>query len=146
MKKKFTHNIKVLGTLLLLGLLPLNAKVVFPNIEYKSKNIEWTLTQKSQNIALKHLKRTKEISTHIIRLKGQEKPHYHDRHSLQVLILSGKSQIHFKDHTVLLEKGDMVIIPKGTFHWAENLSKEASIVLATYSPAFDGKDKRLAKD
>ena len=73
-------------------------KVVFSNIQYK--NIEWSSLEKSKNIALKHLSRNEQSSTHLIRIKGSEKSHYHDTHNLTVSILEGDSIIYFKDHTV----------------------------------------------
>jgi len=117
-------------------------KVVLPNIQYK--NIEWSSSEKSKNIALKHLSRNEQSSTHLIRIKGSEKPHYHDTHNLTVTILEGDSIIHFKDQNISLHQGDVVYIPKGTYHWAENIDSEASVVFAVFSPAYKGKDNRLA--
>ena len=121
----------------------LHAKVVFPNKIYR--DTIWTAKEQTQPIAIHHLKRTENSSTHLIRLSKSEAPHYHDRHDLQVVILEGTSIIHFKDQQITLEKGDVIFIPKGTFHWAENTSPKASIVFATFSPAFDGKDRRVVK-
>jgi len=119
------------------------SKVVFPNKGYE--NIEWSSSDKSKNIAVTHLTQDSYSSTHLIRIKGSEKPHYHDTHNLTVTILSGESIIHFRDHEVLLSQGDVVHIPKGIYHWAENIDSEASVVFALFSPPFKGKDKRLAK-
>jgi len=81
------------------------------------------------------LTHTKFSSSHLIRVRGAEKPHFHDHHDLTVTIVSGKSIIHFWNHEVLLEEGDVVSIPKS----------EATVVFATFSPPYRGKDKRLAK-
>jgi mannose-6-phosphate isomerase-like protein (cupin superfamily) len=129
--------------LVLLWETQLYAKVVFPTQIHGTST--WTTQEQIQAIAIHHLKRTQNLSTHLIRLQESEVPHYHDRHDLQVVLLEGSSIIHFKDHQVRVEKGDVVFIPKGTFHWAENISPKASIVFATFSPPFDGKDKRLAE-
>ena len=118
-------------------------KVVFPNQEYE--DVEWSKLEKERNIAIKHLFANEYSSSHLIRLRGAEVPHYHDRHNLIVSIISGKSILHFKEHNVLLSKGDVITIPKGVYHWAENVSGEASVVFATFAPAFKGKDKRLAE-
>lgn len=137
-------NSKFLTILLLfLYAIQLNAKIVFPNQIHT--NTVWTEKEQTQAIAIHHLKRTQNSSTHFIRLQKSETPHYHDRHDLQVVILEGTSIIHFKDHEVGLKKGDVIFIPKGTYHWAENTSTSASIVFATFSPAFDGKDRRVVK-
>ena len=130
----------ILGSFIFLGCSD-ESKVVLPTKEYK--NIEWSSADKAKNIALKHLSRNEYSSSHLIRIKESEKPHYHDTHNLTVTVLEGDSIIHFKEHKVLLHKGDVVYIPKGTYHWAENIDSEASVVFATFSPAFNGKDKRL---
>ncbi|MFK5969102.1 MAG: cupin domain-containing protein [Candidatus Marithrix sp.] len=62
-----------------------------------------------------------------MRLKGNEFPHYHDHHDLNVSILSGKGIIHFEDHDVPLVPGDVIFISKGTFHWTENTDTNASV-------------------
>jgi len=118
-------------------------KMVFPNRGYQ--NVQWSKSEKERDIAIKHLYKNEYSSSHIIRLKGQEPPHYHDRHNLTVSMISGETILHFKDHEVLLYEGDVVTIPKGVYHWAENVDSEASVVFATFSPAFSGKDNRLAR-
>ncbi len=118
------------------------ARLVYPQGIYPQP--EWTATELEQNIAIHHLSRNTHSSTHIIRLKNKESPHYHDFHDLNLSVLSGTSIIHFKDHQVELEAGDVIYIPKASYHWAENTSPNASVVFAIFSPAFDGKDKREA--
>ena len=104
----------------------------------------WTQAQKQQPIALQHLSRSAHSSSHYILLNGAEQPHYHDNHDLSVTLIKGESIIHFEDRAVTVKAGDVVFIPKGTYHWAENTSEEGCEIHAVFSPAFDGKDKRLA--
>ena len=73
-------------------------QLVYPDKIYK--NIIWTKEELKKNIAIHHLYHSKNTSTHLIRLKGNEFPHYHDRHDLNISVLSGKNIIHFKDHSV----------------------------------------------
>jgi len=118
-------------------------KLVYP--DKIIQHTEWTEEELKKEIAIQHLHRSTDSSTHIIRLKGKEIPHYHDKHDLNVTVLAGKSTIHFKKHKVALAPGDVIFIPKGTYHWAENGGSNASVVFAIFSPAFDGKDKRKAE-
>ena len=118
-------------------------KVIFPDTIYQ--HLQWSTDELKKDIAVHHLYRSTDVSTHLIRLKGNEFPHYHDYHDLNVSVLSGKSTIHFVDHNVALEPGDVIFIPRGTLHWAENTDARASVVFAVFSPAFDGKDKRKAE-
>ena len=118
-------------------------KVIFPDKVYQ--HLEWSTDELKKDIAIRNLHRSMDASTHLIRLKGNEFPYYHDYHDLNVSVISGTSTIHFADHDVTLESGDVIFIPRGALHWAENTDAIASVVFAVFSPAFDGKDKRIAE-
>ena len=120
-----------------------HAKLVFPDKTYQ--NVKWSQDELGKDISVRNLHHGADSSTHLIRLKGKEFPHYHDHHDLNVTVLSGKSIIHFHDHDVSLAPGDVIFIPQGTFHWAENTDPVASEVFAVFSPAFDGHDRRTAE-
>lgn len=117
-------------------------KVVFPDKGYQ--DVAWSVEEQAKPIAIRHLSRNALSSAHLIRLKGSEPPHYHDHHNLTVTLLEGRGILHFQHHEVVLEEGDVVTIPKGVYHWAENIDGEASVVFSTFSPAYQGKDMRLA--
>lgn len=111
---------------------------------YKTKALpRWTKIQRAQPVAVVNLERSEHVSSHHILLNTKERPHYHDRHDLVITVISGQSQIHFKDQTVVASPGDVIFIPKGTYHWAENLGNTGTEVHAIFSPAFDGKDIRV---
>lgn len=114
--------------------------VHFPGNEYR--HILWTLEEQEKNVAVRQIYRSNDSSVHLMRLKGREFPHYHDKHDLQATIISGKSTIHFKDREVSLSPGDIIFIPKGSYHWVENKHPVATEIFAVFSPAFDGKDRR----
>ncbi|SFV58711.1 Uncharacterized protein aq_1978 [hydrothermal vent metagenome] len=120
-----------------------HSKVVFPNKGYQ--NVKWSKEEMAKEIAIKHISKNEYSSTDIIRLKGSEPPHFHDYHNLAVTMLSGESVIHFKDHETILEKGDVLFIPKGVYHWAENIDSDGSVVFAIFSPAYNGKDMRISR-
>ena len=80
-----------------------------------------------------------------ILLNDAEPPHYHDNHDLSVTIIKGRSVIHFEDRAITVEAGDVVFIPKGTYHWAENVGDKGCEIHAVFSPAFEGKDTRIAQ-
>ena len=115
------YQLVILASLLLLGCSN-SPKIVFKDKGYQ--NVVWTAEEKKKDIAVRHLARSDYSSSHLLRVKGAEKPHYHDEHDLSVTVISGKSIIHFKDHEVLLEQGDVVSISKGTYHWAENIDSD----------------------
>ena len=103
----------------------------------------WTQEERAKDIAIRNLQRSDSLSTHLVLVNGQEPPHYHDKHDLTAVVLSGESILHLKDKDVRLSPGSIAVIPKGTFHWTENISADGSVVFTSFSPAFDGKDRRL---
>ena len=120
-----------------------SVKLIFPDKTYQQT--QWTQEELEKDFSIRHLFRSPQASTHLIRLNGDEVPHYHDYHDLNVTVLSGKSIIHFKDHQVSLEAGDVLFIPKGTYHWAEKSNPDACVIFAVFAPAFDGKDRRFVE-
>ena len=106
-------------------------------------NVQWSPDELARDVAVKKLGGTAEASFHFVHLKGAEPPHVHDRHDLTVFIFSGTSIVHFQDCTVSMGPGDLIDIPRGIWHWAENLGKDPTQAYAIFTPPFDGKDRRL---
>lgn len=134
----------LLSAALVLGTPALQAaQVVLPERQFDPA--VWSAEEQDRPIAVRRLSATAHSSNHLIRLQGSERPHYHDRHDLTVTLLAGAGRIHLADRQVDLAPGDVVVIPKGTLHWAENRATGASVVFAQFAPAFDGKDRRFVE-
>lgn len=136
---------KKFSGLLILGILFLSAGCASkrtPQIFTPNGNLAayWTPEELEQNIAAKKDRETSAASYHFIRVRGAEKPHTHQEHDLTVILLSGKAKVHFRNREYFMEPGDIVEIPKGTYHWAENLFGAGSEVYAVFTPPYDGKD------
>lgn len=99
--------------------------------------------EKKQPLVMKEVYRDNEKSSHIILMNGAEKPHFHDRHSFEVLLVKGSNQLHFADRVHQLERDKPVRVEKGTLHWAENTGKDYSILSVFFYPPFDGTDRRF---
>ncbi len=123
---------------------PATQKVVFP--EQQIDSIVWTEAEKQKDFAIRPLYKDVNSSAVVMLMNANEPPHYHDHHDLMATIISGQSAINFKGSKVELKPGDAVFIPKGTYHWAERLNDEPVVVFAVFSPAFDGKDRRMADE
>lgn len=85
-------------------------------------------------------------SYHIVRIFSKEKPHYHENHDLFVTITKGNGKIHFRDRSEKIAPGDVIEIPRGSYHWAENLGSGYMQASVVFTPAFDGKDSKLIKE
>lgn len=143
-KKKM---VKIYAVLFAAVLFPLVSCVTTPEGKVVSprrvmEEVSWSDEELARDFAIRNLNRTREISTHIIRLNGQETPHAHDQHDLTVFVLSGFAAMHFEKRVTALGPGDVIEIPRGNYHWAESLQGQPCQVYAVFSPPYDGKDKR----
>jgi quercetin dioxygenase-like cupin family protein len=102
----------------------------------------WTAGERAAPVARRDLGRTAGASFALLRLGASETPHVHDRHDLTVVVLSGRSRVHFEGRSVDLSPGDVVQVPRGAVHWAEVLGRRPVEVHVTFTPPFDGKDSR----
>ncbi|MCB9799995.1 MAG: cupin domain-containing protein [Candidatus Omnitrophica bacterium] len=106
------------------------------------ERVDWVEKEKTSDLSVRNLKKTDAASFQIVRLNKAERPHVHENHDLTVFVLSGEAIVHFGDEQVAAGAGDIVEIPRGVAHWAENRSKQGSEVYTLFTPAFDGKDTR----
>ena len=65
-----------------------SVKVIFPDKVYR--NIKWSDEELNKDIAIRHLYASEYSSASLIRLKGDEVPHYYDYHDLTVTAISGR--------------------------------------------------------
>lgn len=107
---------------------------------------DWTEEEKAREIAVRNLWQTSEASAHRIRLAKAEKPHVHEHHDLTVFVLKGSARVFLDGRFVIACAGDVVEIPRGTLHWAQNLEKWPSEVYAVFTPSYDGRDMRIVLD
>ena len=106
----------------------------------------WTDDELSKDVALHTVRQTDAASYHVVRLLRAEKPHVHDRSDLTVYVLSGAVNMHIGGRVVAVAPGDVIDVPKGVAHWAENASQGPSYAYVVFAPAFDGKDRRPVDD
>lgn len=84
---------------------------------------------------------TSNVSSFIIFIKKEVKAHKHLEHAEHVIVLDGKAEMTLNDKTFLIKKGDVIFIPKNSFHSVKNKSKIPLKVLSIQTPYFDGKDR-----
>ena len=117
---------------------PARGRVV--TLDHVSAQMAWTPDELAKPIAVHRLHATAEVSASLIRLKDAEKPHVHQTHDLVVVMLSGSGVLHLGDRVIPVRPGDVMEIPRGTVHWAENTDPAGSEVYAVFSPPYDGMD------
>ena len=70
-----------------------SGKVIFPDRVYQ--NIIWSDEEINKDIAIRHLYASEYSSALLIRLKGDEVPHYYDYHDMTVTAINGNHTLHF---------------------------------------------------
>jgi quercetin dioxygenase-like cupin family protein len=53
--------------------------------------------------------------------------------------------MHFLDRIETMEPGEIIWVPRGEVHWAENIDDQPSEAAVVFSPAYDGTDKRAVE-
>lgn len=77
----------------------------------------------------------------VIFIKKEVKEHKHALHSENILVLEGEAVMKIEGKSFSIKKGDMIFVPKGTWHYVKVSSNVPLKVLSVQSPNFDGKDR-----
>ena len=81
------------------------------------------------------------VSSFMITIKKEVRPHKHNTHSEHVLVVDGVAEMLLGDKRFMIKKGDLIFIPKGTIHSVKNSGTPPLRVLSIQAPMFDGKDR-----
>lgn len=84
-------------------------------------------------------------SSFVIFIKKEVKSHKHVTHAEHVYVLDGEGEMVIGNKQMKIKKGDIVLIPKNTFHSLKVTSQTPMKVLSVQSPLFDGKDRVMAE-
>ena len=93
------------------------------------------------NISVKKLSTNHEATTFAIWIKKRVKLHKHLYHTENVIIEEGRGKFQLGDSVYQVKKGDVIVIPKDTWHGVIVNSKETMKVISVQSPQFLGKDR-----
>ena len=98
------------------------------------------------NIYVQNLDTDSLSTTLAIWIKLQVKIHKHVNHIENVYILEGTGEFTVSDSTYKVKKGDLIVIPKDTWHGVTISSKNPMKVISIQSPEFKGLDRVFKKD
>ena len=126
-----------LTTILVLILIPFYFKsqeiITSVNEIYPDKDFE--------NIHVKKISSDSSSSTFAIWIKQKVKLHKHVYHTENVLIDEGFGEFQINDSIYKVTAGDLIIIPKNTWHGVIVNSKSTMKVISVQSPEYFGKDR-----
>jgi quercetin dioxygenase-like cupin family protein len=83
------------------------------------------------------------VSHFLVQIRDREQPHIHREHDATIVMLSGRGRLILKDRILMTREGDVLFIPKGMVHYYVNDGLEPTVVLAIFTPAYDGKDAEV---
>jgi len=109
---------------------------------FKLENLREVIEEKKgrvKEIEAVKLNETQNITQFLVFIKTSEFPHYHAEHDLTFTILEGEGELYLDGRKERLKKGDWAFIPAKTVHYYRNTA-EISVLLAIFSPRYDGKD------
>lgn len=110
----------------------------------KVENIPAMKQQKQpyDNIATQALGADSNVTSTVIWIKKEVRPHYHATHSEHVYVVEGNGQMLLGNETVFVGPGDLIYIPQGMIHALRVTSKDKPMkVISIQAPEFDGSDR-----
>lgn len=126
-----------LTTILVLILIPF----YFKSQEIISSVNEIYPDKEFENIHVKKISSDSSSSTFAIWIKQKVKLHKHVYHTENVLIDEGFGEFQINDSIYKVTAGDLIIIPKNTWHGVIVNSKSTMKVISVQSPEYFGKDR-----
>ena len=94
-----------------------------------------------ENIHVKKISSDSSSSTFAIWIKQKVRLHKHVYHTENVLIDEGFGEFQINDSIYKVTVGDLIIIPKNTWHGVIVNSKSTMKVISVQSPEYFGKDR-----
>ncbi len=102
------------------------------------------VSQRVKEIEVVKLGETENLTQLLVFIRTAEVPHYHAEHDLTFILLKGHGELYLDGKREKLSEGDVAFIPKGKVHFYTNTSV-VSVLLANFSPRYDGKDSIKVK-
>ena len=98
------------------------------------------------NIYVQNIDTDSLSTTFAIWIKLKVKVHKHVNHVENVYIIKGKGEFTVSESTYAVKKGDLIVIPKDTWHSVTVSSKRPLKVISIQSPEFKGIDRVFKED
>ena len=103
-------------------------------------------TEAFDNIHVQKIDTDSLSTTFAIWVKLKAKMHKHVNHMENVYIVEGNGAFTVSDSTYEVKKGDLIVIPKDTWHGVTISSKNPMKVISIQSPEFKGIDRVFKED
>ena len=85
-------------------------------MDYSSVNLKEKLTRFSEHWSPKIVAQMNDYHFKVAKVKGEFVWHDHPETDEVFLVLKGRLELHFRDGKVILDAGEMFVVPKGMEH------------------------------
>jgi len=103
-------------------------------------------TEAYDNIYVQNIDTDSLSTTFAIWVKLKVKMHKHLHHIENVYIIEGNGEFTVSDSIYKVKKGDLIVVPKNTWHGVNVSSKKPMKVISVQSPEFKGLDRVFKED
>jgi mannose-6-phosphate isomerase-like protein (cupin superfamily) len=79
----------------------------------------------------------------LIWVKDTVKTHRHNWHSESIVVLEGEAKMYVNDSVKMIRSGELLFIPKNTWHSVKVTSEIPLKVISVQSPGFYGEDREF---
>lgn len=93
------------------------------------------------NLSILQLNTDSNVTSIVIWIRKEVKPHLHASHSEHVYILEGNGKMLLGEKIIEVNPGDLIFIPENTKHALKVTSGMPMKVISIQAPEFDGKDR-----
>lgn len=97
--------------------------------------------KKFDNINVKKISSDINSTTFAIWIKKTVRAHKHENHIENVYVTEGYGDFLLGDSIYKIKKGDLIVVPKNTWHGVKVNSKKTMKVISIQSPEFIGNDR-----
>lgn len=123
----------VFCTLILFGQTNQSLKKIKPTAEF-------------ENIHVLKISEDTHQSSFVIWVKDSVPEHYHNDHTENIIVLSGKAIMTVGGKSITIKKGDFINVPEGIKHSVTRVLGHSPLkVISIQTPLFDGKDRTFTK-
>jgi mannose-6-phosphate isomerase-like protein (cupin superfamily) len=136
MKMKFTPLVAIFAMILLVTPLAF-AEVSQERSQYINADgftyVQWAQPTGNEPVTKRKIHDYGDSEHYWIRLYGAEQPHVNMKEDLAVFVIDGEAVLHYDRMSIVLRPGDILDIPAGKLHWAENKGPKPAEIYTIYT-------------
>jgi quercetin dioxygenase-like cupin family protein len=119
---------------------PAEAPIVQFDAVVKANPVDPAMSARLTEVA-----RGEQASVNVWQMTKGMPAHFHRNHEEVIFVKSGRAEVRIGERTLVMQPGDLALIPRNTVHTAKVLGREPFRGISVFAPAFDGKDRVMVQ-